>query len=135
MSSSQRSAVSWTIAWMAVVLLVAACADKNGGAGSPGKCVDISIGPSDLTCAVDQDCSFAVTGHVCDGDCACGTNAIVNRAAASRVSAALSSLDLSQTCECGFPGYARCIAGQCETCAHQQGACMSPASGDASADQ
>lgn len=77
-----------------------------------------------------RDCTFVLAGHVCDGDCACGTNAAVNQSAAARVPDVLVSVDLDQSCECGFAGYPRCIAGQCQSCTLQQGACMPAPSGD-----
>jgi hypothetical protein len=94
------------------------------------QCVDISVSAADAVCSVDQDCTFALTGHVCNGDCACATNASVNEAAASRIDATLSTVNLSQSCECGFAGYPRCIGGQCTACNSQQGDCMPSPSGD-----
>lgn len=130
---------SRNLAWL-FVLLAAACGGNTEG-GPPTsttpdplpfgpQCVDISVSASDVACSVDQDCTFALTGHVCTGDCACATNADVNAAAASRIQGALSTLSLNQSCECGFPGYARCIGGQCTACPRQEGACMAVPEGD-----
>jgi hypothetical protein len=141
MRSSNRFPPAHSLARLAIVLLAAGCGGRVDGPSSSTdpvihlspfgpKCIDIAVGPSDAACTVDQDCTFVLAGHVCDGHCACDRNASVSQSAASRVNAALSSLALNQSCECGFAGYARCIGGQCQACTYEQGACMAAPSGD-----
>ena len=88
--------------------------DTGMSTGDGGKCVDIEVVSSDLSCGSDRDCAVVRTGEVCSGQCSCGDTA-VNATASARFQSDTASLTL-EACPCAFPGEARCLGGQCTLC-------------------
>ena len=107
---------------LSAFLLAVACGGTTSGPGlvgvpdggtQPG-CVNVQIGPGDLSCNVDGDCTVTVSGMVCSGSCGCGSTA-VNMQGAARIGQAVSGLSL-EACPCAAPGIPHCLAGQCALC-------------------
>jgi hypothetical protein len=86
----------------------------TGTTDSGAGCVDVEIVPSDLSCASDQDCTLALSGNICNGQCSCAGTP-VNAAAAARLQSEIASLALHE-CPCPKSGEPRCVGGQCTLC-------------------
>jgi len=60
-----RSALRWTAGPVVAVAIVAAC---NHGSDAGEGCMDFELGPNDLACGSDSDCTIVVTGKLCEDD-------------------------------------------------------------------
>jgi hypothetical protein len=102
--------------------LLACTSSTSSSTTEAGTCVEApTLGPSDLSCTSDQDCTRVWTGTLCSCGCNCPTGP-GNAAAYTRIGAALGAVIQHSTacseppCECPALGVPRCFAGQCALC-------------------
>jgi hypothetical protein len=114
------------LGFAAFATLTAACGGKTLGgsgtgtqdAGTPdaqneqSECVEITITAAQQTCERDSDCTLALTGLVCAGDCPCGF-VPVNATSATAIAGREQGIGLAE-CGCGASEeLPSCIHGQC----------------------